>query len=101
MGYLQSLIVNGFPMFHIGTFDESSFAVPYPFIEKSRGYARANLVDRSHGSVHMSAGICKLDAGGSTELCLHAYKKASTCSQVACSCGEPRRYSISVRTTTP
>jgi mannose-6-phosphate isomerase-like protein (cupin superfamily) len=62
-------------LFHVGKFEESGFAVPYGYTERARGYERATLIDRGLGSVHMGAGICRLQPQGSIDPCLHAYEK--------------------------
>lgn len=61
--------------FHVGKLDESAFAVPHGYAERSRGYERVSLIDRGIGSVHMGVGVCRLAAGGSVDTCVHANEK--------------------------
>jgi mannose-6-phosphate isomerase-like protein (cupin superfamily) len=62
-------------LFHVGKFEETGFKVPPGYTEHARGYERATLMDRSLGSVHMGAGICRLQPKGSIDRCIHAYEK--------------------------
>ncbi len=62
-------------MYHVGKFDESKFAVPNGFRQKSRDYARVSLVDHSVGSVHMGFGICQLQPDGSVDSHIQANEK--------------------------
>jgi quercetin dioxygenase-like cupin family protein len=51
--------------------------VPRPAYEgKSRGFARAPLVDREAGSVHMGFGLSTLEAGGEVERHLHSFEES-------------------------
>jgi mannose-6-phosphate isomerase-like protein (cupin superfamily) len=61
--------------YHVGNLKDVAFAVPHGYAEHARGYERAALVDRSLGSVHMGAAICRLQPGGGVAPCLHAYEK--------------------------
>ncbi len=61
--------------FHVGQLNESRFAVPHGYAQRSRGYERASLIDRGIGSVHMGVGVCRLAAGGSVDACVHANEK--------------------------
>ena len=62
-------------MFYVGKFDESGFAVPHGYAQHSLGYERATLIDHAVGSVHMGAGICRLQPQGSVESRIHANEK--------------------------
>jgi mannose-6-phosphate isomerase-like protein (cupin superfamily) len=62
-------------LFHVGKVDESRFAMPHVYAVNARGLSRFPLVDRSTRSVHMGAGICRLDPEGSIDTCVHAYEK--------------------------
>jgi quercetin dioxygenase-like cupin family protein len=44
--------------------------------EASAGFARYSLVDGEAGSVHMSVGMCSLDAGGSVDEHLHSFEES-------------------------
>ena len=46
------------------------------YLERSRGFRRASLVDRSVGSVHMGLGLCALQAGGHIETHLHSFEES-------------------------
>jgi quercetin dioxygenase-like cupin family protein len=46
------------------------------YLEQSRGFRRASLVDRSVGSVHMGLGLCVLQAGGSIDLHVHSFEES-------------------------
>ena len=62
-------------LYRVGKMNESQFTVPEGYAEHSRGLFRYSLVDRSMGSVHMSAGICRMAPGGEAGSCVHAYEK--------------------------
>lgn len=62
-------------MYHVSRFDEGSFAVPHGYADHSRGYARATLIDRAAGSVHMGVGICQLEPSGHVRTAIHANEK--------------------------
>lgn len=61
--------------YRVVRFDEAALAVPQGYAQHSCGFRRHSLADRSTGSVHMQAGICQLDAGGSVRACRHAFEK--------------------------
>ena len=61
--------------YYVGQYDESRFATPDVYREKSRGFERVSLINRATGSVHMEACIARLHAGGSVACCAHAYEK--------------------------
>jgi len=61
--------------YHVGKLEDLPFVVPHGYTEHARGYERASLMDRGAGSVHMGAGICRLQPGGGIARCLHAYEK--------------------------
>jgi len=61
--------------FHVARLADVPFTVPHGYTEHARGFERASLIDRSTGSVHTGAGICRLQPGGSISPCLHAYEK--------------------------
>lgn len=42
---------------------------------RSDGYARAPLVDRAAGSVHMGLGLCTLSAGGHVDVHVHSFEE--------------------------
>jgi mannose-6-phosphate isomerase-like protein (cupin superfamily) len=62
-------------LFYVGKVEESKFAVPHGYKQNSGGYARQSLVDRSVGSVHMGVGVCRLEARGHIDNCVHANEK--------------------------
>lgn len=61
--------------YHVGKLDHTPIHVPHGYAEHARGYTRASLIDRSIGSVHMGVGVCRLDAGGTVDACVHANEK--------------------------
>ena len=62
-------------LYFVGRFDDSKFAVPHAFVRHSRGYERVSLMDRSRGSVHMGAGVCRLQPQGHVDTCVLANEK--------------------------
>jgi quercetin dioxygenase-like cupin family protein len=46
------------------------------YLEHSRSFRRADLVDRSVGSVHMGLGLCALHAGGHVEAHVHSFEES-------------------------
>jgi quercetin dioxygenase-like cupin family protein len=61
-------------MHHVVRADEIRPGPEYP--DASTGFARASLVDREAGSVHMAVGICTLDAQGSVDEHLHSFEES-------------------------
>src|SRR5262245_33829230 len=59
----------------VGKLEELTFSVPHGYDGHAEGYERASLMDRSRGSVHMGAAICRLNPEGSVAPCMHAYEK--------------------------
>ena len=62
-------------MFHVGKFDPSGFTVPHGYEGDSRGYERVALIDHRVGSVHMGAGIGRLQPQGQVGARIHANEK--------------------------
>ncbi len=62
-------------LYHVSQYNDARFAVPHGNEANSRGYERASLIDRTHGSVHMGVGICRLAPHGETASFLHANEK--------------------------
>ena len=50
-------------MHHVSKIEESAARTPKLYEPHSTGFRRATYVDRSMGSVHMGAGVCKLLQG--------------------------------------
>jgi quercetin dioxygenase-like cupin family protein len=46
------------------------------YLEQSRAFRRASLVDRSVGSVHMGLGLCALQAGGHVDTHVHSFEES-------------------------
>jgi mannose-6-phosphate isomerase-like protein (cupin superfamily) len=61
--------------FLVYQFEDARFTVPHGHEKNSRGFERTSLIDRSHGSVHMGVGVCRLQSGGHTASFLHANEK--------------------------
>jgi mannose-6-phosphate isomerase-like protein (cupin superfamily) len=61
--------------YRVARLDEAALAIPETYARHSNGFTRHSLIDRTSGSVHMQAGICQLDAGGSVRACRHAFEK--------------------------
>jgi mannose-6-phosphate isomerase-like protein (cupin superfamily) len=72
---VETPTMSGPYLFRVGKVDESRFAVPPGYAERSRGFQRCPLVDRSVGSVHMGVGICRLEPHGDVDCCVHANEK--------------------------
>jgi mannose-6-phosphate isomerase-like protein (cupin superfamily) len=63
-------------MHYTSKLNEDSFQ-PLPLYAKhSAGFTRATYVDRALGSVHMGAGICRLDPGGVIQPHLHSFEES-------------------------
>ena len=62
-------------LYHVNQDENAKFAVPHGHESNSRGFERASLIDRTHGSVHMGVGICRLAPQGETASFLHANEK--------------------------
>ena len=60
--------------YRVAKFDETALAVPRAYANHARGFSRHTLIDRALGSVHMEAGICQLEDGGSIDACRHAFE---------------------------
>src|SRR3954463_8898694 len=45
------------------------------YLERSRAFRRASLVDKSVGSVHMGLGLCALQAGGQIDTHVHSFEE--------------------------
>lgn len=75
MTAVQSTMTSNNPyLFHTGRIDDAKFSTPDGF-ERSRGYRRQMLVDRTVGSVHMGVAIGELQPGGEIERCVNAFEK--------------------------
>ncbi len=61
-------------MHHLVRAEQISFRPAYA--GSSNGFARCSLVDRAAGSVHMSVGMCSLDAGGAVGEHLHSFEES-------------------------
>ena len=63
--------------FHVGTVDESKFAVPANYAAHSEGYRRLALIDDavSAAAVHMGAGLVEIAPGGHHMPVIHAFEK--------------------------
>jgi mannose-6-phosphate isomerase-like protein (cupin superfamily) len=61
--------------YHVATFDSSQLVVPVAYERHARGFTQANLINRSHGSVHMQACVSALAPDGWTERTIHAFEK--------------------------
>lgn len=61
--------------YRVARLEESAFAVPQGYAQHSRGYTRASLADHSTGSVHMGAGVCRLEPLGYVAARVHANEK--------------------------
>ncbi len=63
-------------MHAVSRIDPASASTPELYRPHSTGYRRTTYVDRAVGSVHMGAGICFLDAGGSIQPHLHSFEES-------------------------
>jgi len=63
-------------MHAVSKIDPAAAQTPEIYKPRSRGFRRATYVDRAMGSVHMGAGICFLDAGGSIHPHLHSFEES-------------------------
>jgi len=63
-------------MHAVSKIDSAAAQTPQLYQPHSTGFRRATYVDRGMGSVHMGAGICFLDAGGSIEPHLHSFEES-------------------------
>src|SRR5262249_18171720 len=72
---IDARTIGGPFLFHVGKGDDEKFAVPHAYADHSTGLEQYVLVDRSAGSVHMGAGICRLAPAGCTSSRVHAYEK--------------------------
>ena len=63
--------------FHVGTIDDSNFAVPANFAAHSDGYRRLELIDHttSPAAVHMGVGLMDIAPGGYHDPVIHAFEK--------------------------
>ena len=62
-------------MHHTSKLDEDSFQAPPLYAKHSARFTRAVYVDRAVGSVHMGAGICRLEPGGVIQPHLHSFEE--------------------------
>jgi quercetin dioxygenase-like cupin family protein len=63
-------------MHFVSRIDSSSAKTPQLYEQKSSGFRRATYVERARGSVHMSTGICYLDATGVIQPHLHSFEES-------------------------
>lgn len=61
--------------YHVGKLDTARFVVPDIYVEHSRGFERASLINRATGSVHCEACVSRLAPGGNIDAAVHAYEK--------------------------
>lgn len=60
----------------VGTWDAAALAPPPVFAGHASGLASVPFVHHEDETVHMAYGLSRLDAGGETEIVLHAYESA-------------------------
>lgn len=63
-------------MHSVARLDEAGAPTPPLYQPHSRGFTRATYVDHAMGSVHMGAGICRLEPGGHIAPHLHSFEES-------------------------